>query len=50
VGEVHHAVAGSYEHGVPVALEGGPVRVVGEAIEFGDEALLRPERVDLASQ
>lgn len=51
VGNPHDAVAGDLQGRVasPISLEGGTVTMEGKAIEFNDEALLRPKGVDLAA-
>lgn len=50
--EADCTVAGGLESGVAgaVALESGAVAVEGEAVQLDDQALCRPERVDLVPQ
>jgi hypothetical protein len=52
VGEADGSVAGYLKGGVAgsVALESRVVAVEGEAVEFDDEALVGPERVDLETE
>ena len=50
--EADDAVADSLQGGVtsPVALKGRPVAVEGKAIQLDDQALSRPERVNLEAK
>ncbi len=46
--EADHPVTGDLQRRVagPISLEGGPVAVIGEAVEFDDQLLAGPEHVD----
>ena len=52
LGDAQDPVAGRDERGVPfpVALERASMTVVCEAVEFDDEAMVGPERIDLATE